>query len=130
MSGGVNFHANVKSDSKAAKEDLMQLAKLQVFQQIFKAGGAELQKQTQRNMTQKYTGHLEGSKMVSPTGATKRSVALHIEQNGLQARVTVGTEYFPYLELGTRFMDARPTLKPAFDQTVGQLQSRIARMKG
>ncbi|MEK1451095.1 hypothetical protein HC021_08175 [Limosilactobacillus fermentum] len=31
--------------------------------------------------------------------------------------VSVGptTDYFPYLEYGTRFMSAMPTLKPAFD---------------
>lgn len=71
--------------------------------------GANLQRETQRNMAATYTAGYS-------TGATMRSTKNTIKDNGLTAEVKPGTEYFPYLEYGTRFMDMRPTLKPAFDK--------------
>lgn len=129
MSGGLNFHINHKSDTKAAKASLEELAKMDMVKKIMAAGGAQLQQSTMRNMTQKYTGHMEGNKHVMPTGTTKRSVRLTLEDSGLTVRVTVNTAYFGYLEKGTRYMAARPTLKPAFDATKAQIAKRLDRMK-
>lgn len=81
---------------------------------VVKKNGAELQQQTQKNMLEEYKGHYEGKKFVKPTGATRRSVAVEIKDNGMTAVVAPNTSYFPYLEYGTRFMEARPTLGPAF----------------
>lgn len=128
MSGGmkIKFKLDGVSDFEKALDDAKGL---KAVKSIIKTGGAELQKQAQRNMTQKYTGHMEGTRHVMPTGATRRSTELHIEDGGLTARVTIGTEYFPYLELGTRFMTARPTLKPAFTMTVKQVEALLNRLK-
>lgn len=127
--GGLRIHASVKSDSAKAKAKLEQIAKMDVAKKVIKAAGSQLQKSTMRNMGQKYTGHMEGNKHVMPTGTTKRSVALHIEDQGLTSRVTVGTEYFPYLELGTRYMAARPTLKPAFKEATKMAQDRLHKLE-
>lgn len=81
---------------------------------VVKKNGAELQQQTQKNMLEAYKGHYEGKKFVKPTGATRRSAAVEIKDNGMTAVVAPNTSYFPYLEYGTRFMEARPTLGPAF----------------
>ena len=81
---------------------------------VVKKNGAELQQQTQKNMLEEYKGHYEGKKFVKPTGATRRSAAVEIQDNGMTAVVAPNTSYFPYLEYGTRFMEARPTLGPAF----------------
>lgn len=81
---------------------------------VVKKNGAELQQQTQKNMLEEYKGHYEGKKFVKPTGATRRSAAVEIKDNGMTAVVAPNTSYFPYLEYGTRFMEARPTLGPAF----------------
>lgn len=81
---------------------------------VVKKNGAELQQQTQKNMLEEYKGHYEGKKFVKPTGATRRSAAVEIKNNGMTAVVAPNTSYFPYLEYGTRFMEARPTLGPAF----------------
>ena len=75
---------------------------------IVKQNGAELQSKAQDNMDQAYTKGYS-------TGATKRSTTLEIADSGLTAIVGPHTKYFPYLEYGTRFMSAMPTLKPAFD---------------
>ena len=77
-------------------------ADMQKVSDLVKKHGAGLSDKTQRNMLSK------------PTGATRRSSVVQIEDNGLTAKVQPGTKYFPYLEYGTRFMAARPTLGPAF----------------
>lgn len=50
------------------------------------------------------------------TGTTKRSIGLEIKDSGFTAEVEPTTEYSPYLEYGTRFMDAQPFVKPAYDE--------------
>ena len=73
---------------------------------IVKQNGAELQSKAQDNMDQAYTKGYS-------TGATKRSTTVRIADRGLTAIVGPHTKYFSYLEYGTRFMDAKPTLGPA-----------------
>lgn len=128
--GGLKFSISGHSQGAAARQSLLDLERMNAVKSIIKAGGAQLQSQTQRNMTQKYRGHYEGKKFVGVTGTTKRSVALTIEDGGKTARVTVGTSYFPYLEKGTRYMSARPTLKPAFDLTKGIMETKFSSLKG
>lgn len=53
------------------------------------------------------------------TGTTKRSVTaagVNITDGGLTAEAGATTEYSEYVELGTRFMEAQPFVKPAFDE--------------
>lgn len=49
------------------------------------------------------------------TGTTKRSITLEIKDGGFTAEVEPGTHYSPYLEYGTRYMEAQPFVKPSFD---------------
>jgi HK97 gp10 family phage protein len=79
--------------------------------------------QLQRRMQSKadFRGHFEwkpgkGKVFKKPTGTTKRSIRLEILDGGFTAGVGPGTEYSPYLEYGTRFMDAQPFVKPALDE--------------
>lgn len=50
------------------------------------------------------------------TGQTKRSIGLEIKDDGLTAQVGPETEYSPYLEYGTRFMEAQPFVRPSLDE--------------
>lgn len=50
------------------------------------------------------------------TGETKRSIDLEIKDDGFVADVGPGTDYSPYVEYGTRFMDAQPFVKPAYEE--------------
>lgn len=72
---------------------------------VIRHNGAELQSKMQENadFTRGYA-----------TGTTKRSIALEIKDGGMTAEVGAATEYAPYLEYGTRFMDAQPFVKPAY----------------
>ena len=49
------------------------------------------------------------------TGTTKRTIELSFRDDGFTATVEPTTEYSPYLEYGTRFMDAQPFVRPAHE---------------
>lgn len=50
------------------------------------------------------------------TGQTKRSIGLEIVDGGFAAEVEPTTDYSPYLEYGTRFMEAQPFVRPSFEE--------------
>lgn len=62
------------------------------------------------------------------TGATKRSIMLSITDGGLTAEVEPTTEYAPYLEYGTRYMDAQPFVKPALDEQTKKYKSDMQKL--
>lgn len=62
------------------------------------------------------------------TGATKRSIGLEITEGGFQAEVEPKTEYSPYLEYGTRFMEAQPFVKPALDEQKALFKSDMQKL--
>ena len=70
--------------------------------QVVRHNGAEMQTKAQQNAP-------------VDTGALKRSIGLEITDSGMSAEIEPTAEYAPYVELGTRFMEAQPYLKPAFD---------------
>ena len=70
---------------------------------VVRHNGAEMQTKAQQNAP-------------VDTGTLKRSIGLEITDNGMSAEVEPTAEYAPYVELGTRFMEAQPYLKPAFEE--------------
>lgn len=73
---------------------------------VVRKNGSDLQKGIQRNADFK-KGY--------QTGATHDSIRLEITDGGMTAESGPITEYSPYLEYGTRFMDAQPFVKPAME---------------
>ena len=69
---------------------------------VVRHNGAEMQTKAQQNAP-------------VDTGTLKRSIGLEITDSGMAAEVRPTADYAPYVELGTRFMEAQPYLKPAFD---------------
>lgn len=67
-------------------------------------------------------------KMGYQTGQTKRSIGLEIKDAGMAAEVEPTTEYAPYLEYGTRFMDAQPFVKPAYVEQKEKFQRDLERL--
>lgn len=95
------------------KSGLRKRANKTALRQIMKLNASEMQKKTSDLATQKFTGHYEGKKFVRPTGRTRGSLKITaISPDSLQ--LSYGTEYAYYLEYGTRYMSARPTMGPAF----------------
>lgn len=88
---------------KALKENVT----MDDVKQVVKHHGAALQARTMQkaDFTKGYA-----------TGTTKRSIGLEFKDNGFTAEVEPGTEYSPYLEYGTRFMDAQPFVRPAYEE--------------
>ena len=82
-------------------------ATLDDVKKVVRENGKELQRKIQRN-----ADFDKGYQ----TGTTKRSVDLDITDGGFTAESGPTTEYSPYLEFGTRFMDAQPFIKPALEE--------------
>lgn len=85
---------------------LQNKAGMALAKQIVKTNTIELAERAQSNMAGTYR---------NPTGATKRSTVPRFRDKSMTGFVAPTTEYFPYVEKGTRFMAPEPTLKPAFD---------------
>jgi HK97 gp10 family phage protein len=62
------------------------------------------------------------------TGETKRSIGLEFKDNGFTADVAPETDYSPYLEYGTRFMEAQPFVKPAYDEQKEKFKRDLNRL--
>ena len=86
---------------KALKENVT----LDDVKRVVRHNGSELQKKMQGNADFK-KGY--------QTGQTKRSIGLEVVDSGFTASVGPETEYSPYLEYGTRFMEAQPFIKPVY----------------
>lgn len=62
------------------------------------------------------------------TGKTKRSIHLEITDGGFAADVGPTTAHSPYLEYGTRFMDAQPFVKPSYDVQKAKFKSDMHKL--
>ena len=87
--------------------------------QIVKTNGGQLQAKMQRNADFK-KGYA--------TGTTKRSIGLEMQDSGFAAEVAPTTEYSPYLEYGTRFMEAQPFVRPAYEQQATKFKSDMQKL--
>lgn len=95
--------SGIDSLTKALKENVT----LSDVKRVVRKNGAELQKKIQSN-----ADFAKGYQ----TGTTKRSVGLEIKDSGLTTESAPETEYSPYLEYGTRFMEAQPFVRPAYEE--------------
>ena len=112
--------------SKELQAALMKNAKMETVRRVVRQNGAELQQKAQREAS--FKGHYEGTRFVSPTGTTKRSIRLEMSDLGMTATVEPETEYSPYLEHGTRFMEAQPFVGPAFNQQKEQFKKDLDKL--
>lgn len=105
--------------------------KMDDVKRVVRKNGAQMANKMIRNAD--FEGHYEyekgkGKVFKSPTGATKRSVELSLAHNSLTAMAGPTTEYSPYLEYGTRFMDAQPFVKPAFDEQKEKFKKDMSKL--
>ena len=92
---------------------------LKDLKKVVRHNGQRLQqkKQSEADFTRGYA-----------TGTTKRSIYLEFSDNGLTAKVAPETEYSPYLEYGTRYMEAQPFVNPAFNEVKGKFLSDMDKL--
>lgn len=93
---------------------------LNEVKKVVKINGAEMQAEAKRNAD--FKGHYEGKKFIPPTGTLRRSIGLEMTDGGMTAEVEPHTEYASYVEFGTRFMEAQPYMKPAFEKQSKQFR--------
>lgn len=105
----------MKELQKALKDNVT----MDDVKRVVKQNGSELHRKMQDNadFTKGYA-----------TGETKRSIGLEITDSGFTAEVEPKTEYAPYLEYGTRFMDAQPFVRPAYEDQVQQFKKDMQRL--
>lgn len=81
---------------------------------VVRKNGSELQKKAQKNAP---VGTPQSTGIPGYVGGTlKRSIGLDITDGGMAAEVEPLAEYAAYVEYGTRYMNAQPYLKPAFNE--------------
>ena len=100
---------------KALKENVT----MDDVKRVVRTNGSQMQRNMQRKADFK-----EGYQ----TGTTKRSIDLEIKDSGFAAEVAPETEYSPHLEHGTRFMEAQPFVKPAYEEQTEKFKSAMQRL--
>lgn len=100
---------------KALKENV----NLDDVKTVVQKNGEQLQRKMQKNADFK-KGY--------QTGTTKRSIGLEIKDSGFTAEVGPETEYSPYVEYGTRFMEAQPFVRPAFEEQKTKFKSDMQKL--
>lgn len=103
----------------ALEKKLKENVKMTDVQRVVKHNGSQLQRKMQKNadFTKGYQ-----------TGTTKRSIGLELTNGGFTAEVEPTTEYSPYLEYGTRFMEAQPFVNPAFNEQKEKFKSDMLKL--
>lgn len=62
------------------------------------------------------------------TGTTKRSITCIIRDGGMTAEIGPATNYSPYLEYGTRFMEAQPFVEPSLNEQLPKFRSDMKKL--
>lgn len=103
------------SNRNRCVKKLQQNGKLEAVKRVVKMNGAELQAKAQRNAP-------------VDTGTLKRSISLVLRDGVLTAESEATAEYAPYVEWGTRFMNAQPFMRPAYYAQKEQFKSDLSRL--
>lgn len=85
------------------QKKLRQNVQMADVKKVVRHNGAEMQAKAQQNAP-------------VDTGTLKRSIGIEVTDGGMTAEVEPTADYAPYVELGTRFMEAQPYLGPAFNE--------------
>lgn len=103
----------------ALQKKLKSNVRMDDVKRVVKHNGSGLQRtmQSKADFTQGYQ-----------TGTTKRSIGLALNDGGLTAEVEPGTSYSPYVNFGTRFMDAQPFVTDAFNEQKEKFKSDMQKL--
>lgn len=102
--------------------ELKDNVKLDDVKRVVSKRGADL---THQMKAQTKTAYIKGYS----TGDTAGSIKLTIEGGGMTAVVKATTNYAPYVEYGTRFMNPEPIVQPSLDVIGPKFISDLERLK-
>lgn len=88
---------------------------------IVQKNGADLTATMKRQTTKSY---IKGYS----TGDTAGSINMKPFNGGLGVEVATGTSYSPYVEWGTRYMEAEPIVQPSLDVIAPKFYSDLSRV--
>lgn len=97
---------------KAFQKAIDKAAKMTAVKQVVRLNGAEMQRQAMELCP---VGTPESTGIPGYKGGTlRRSIQLSFEEEGKTAVVEPTAHYAGYVEYGTRYMENRPFLRPAY----------------
>ena len=116
---------SLRGADKLAKK-LESMGKLEAVKNIVKTDGARLQNYMQREAANNFGKINPRTGKRYSTGQTRRSImAPTITNGGLTATVKPTTEYSPYVEYGTRYMEAEPFVRPAWTKAKAEFERHL-----
>lgn len=110
--------------TKELQEDVKIIEKTKA---VVRKNTSELQAKAKEKA--QFRGHYRGNQFIKPTGNLHDNINHKITNGGLTGEVIPEAEYSAYVELGTRFMDSQPYLKPAFDEQVKEFKKDMENIK-
>lgn len=114
------------SGLESLQKKLKDNVSLDKVKQTVKLNGSELQGKAQNYAP---VGTPESTGIPGYVGGNlKKNIMLDIEDSGLTARVTSTAEYSPYVEYGTRFMEAQPFVGPALNEQKEQFKKDMKKL--
>ena len=101
------------------QKGLLDRAKMDAVKKIVRYDGSQMQAEMMRNAVFK-KGYSQGT--------TQRSITLVFKDGGMTADVGPTTDYSPYVEYGTRFMEAQPFVRPTFNHMKAVFKGHLDRL--
>lgn len=123
MSGNIKLEGIAKLDAH-----LLNSLQLDAVKEAVKVNGASLEQKAKAICP---VGSPETTHKPGYVGGTlRRSIMTEITDNGFTSETEPHTEYAGYVEYGTRYMDAQPYMRPAFESVEPQFKKDIKRIVG
>lgn len=108
MASRITWHG-----SEELAKALRKKAQMSAIKNVVKKNGAKMSDLTKTFMQPTGGVYTKGY----AKGNNQRSTNVEIIDNGMTAKQTTNSDHIGYTEYGTRFMQAEPAIKPAFDRT-------------
>lgn len=99
------------------------LLSLDTVKEIVRSNGAALHKEMAKNASRQ-VAFLKGYS----TGQTRRSITTELSDEGLTSTTMPNTDYAAYVEYGTRFMEAEPFVRPAYNKQKEVFKAELERI--
>lgn len=112
---GQGYSFSIKGDKELMKALKLRENVKPAIQKIVKQNVSEMDREAERIVP-------------VDTGTLKRSFMRTYQDDGMTGIAGVTMEYGPYVEFGTRFMEAQPYIGPSFNKQVEQFKKDLKKL--